>query len=428
MQKEQKFNPLSTGNTQMSAKTYRAAAAPHTVAMLFLAVLFLSAPPRAAFAADWDRNREIGGEERDFSGEIVVGATFPLTGEFEYYGQSAYYGAIERVRMINDDGGIDGKRLVVEWRDNRSDPGIAAVQVEELARDLKVPAVIGPLLSDSTGAVRELAEKYRFVAITPMATNINVVQRSEWIFRATYNNMAQAEALAHFQANVYGAKTVGILHDPRHSFSTELANLFARHFSRMRGRILSSISLLNSDGREDIPAALRQLADTQPDVIFAPVYALEAVEVMTALKELDINIRVCGSDTWDNELVFDASGRRLVNTAFASPMLERSDDYPPFRTFFEAVERAGMENPDAQAACAWDAVSLLAEAFKTGVTAEEVRAGLLNIRDMPLATGNFSILPNHESEKPVHIRVVEERDNRLVPVIADRILDAPPSE
>ncbi len=411
----------------MSAKAYCDVAAPRAVAMLFLTVLLLSAP-RAAVAADWGRNRAIGGEERTFSGEIVVGATFPLTGDFEYYGQSAYYGAIERVRMINDEGGIEGRRLVVEWRDNQSNSRLAAEQVEELVRDFGVPAVIGPLLSDSTGAVRELAEKYRFVVITPMATNINIVQRSDWIFRATYNNMAQAEALARFQATAHGAKAVAILHDPRHSFSTELANLFARHFSRMRGRILSTISLLDSDGREDIPDALRRLAETRPDVIFAPVYALEAVEVMIALKQLEIDIPVCGSDTWDNELVFDASGRRLVNTTFASPMLELSEEYPPFRTFFEAVSRAGMENPDAQAACAWDAVSLLAEALKTGLTAEAVRAGLLNIREMPLATGKFSILPNHESEKPVHIRVVEERNNRLVPVFADRIQFAPPVE
>ncbi len=188
----------------------------------------------------------------------------------------------------------------------------------------------------------------------------------------------------------------------------------------MRGRILSTISLLNSDGREDIPAALRQLADTQPDVIFAPVYALEAVEVMTALKELDINIRVCGSDTWDNELVFDASGRRLVNTTFASPMLEQSDDYPPFQTFFEAVERAGMENPDAQAAYAWDAVGMLEEAFKTGESGEELREGLSKITNLPLATGRLDILPDHDSRKTVVILRIEEKDNKLAPVFANR--------
>jgi branched-chain amino acid transport system substrate-binding protein len=358
--------------------------------------------------------------EPEFSGDIVVGASFPLTGIYESYGQSAYYGAVARVRAINENGGVNGKRLVVEWRDNKSNPELSTVQIEEFARDRNFPAVIGPLLSDSAEAMRELTEKYRFVAITPMATRSSLVRRSGWIFRACSSSAAQAEGLIQFQTQLYGADSVGILYDPRHTFSTELANVFAGGFTRSGGKVAASLPLLDDRGEKDYATPLRRLAELKPDFIFAPLYALEAVEMMQALKALSITIRVCGSDTWDNELVFDASGRRLGGTSFASSLFERSFNYPPFQEFFDAMERAGMENPDAQAAYAWDAVSMLAEAFKTGETAEELRKGLEKIENMELATGSLTILPNHESRKPVLVRVIAERRNKLVPVFMKR--------
>ena len=389
-------------------------------AAILLPMLVLAIFSGASPAAEGRLTPNQGGEGQTFSGEIVVGATFPITGPFDYYGQSAYYGAVACVRMINDNGGVNGKRLIVEWRDNQSDPALSVAQVEEFARDLKVPAIIGPLLSDSTFAVRGLAEKYKFVAISPMSTTDSLVQNSQWIFRATFNNTAQAEGLIRFQMRSFGAKSVGIIYDPRFGFSTELGAIFSQRFVQEGGAVLDSLPFMDSEGKKDWETSLRRLAEKKPDFIFAPLYALEAVELIRALKELDIDIRVCGADTWDNELVFDAGGRRLANTSFASALFEQSFNYRPFQTFFAAMEKAGMENPDAQAACAWDAVLMLAEALKTGETAEAVRRGVMGIKRLPLATGRLTILPNHESQKPVLIRVVEERHGRLIPVYADR--------
>ena len=355
-----------------------------------------------------------------FSGEITIGATFPLSGFLESYGQSAYYGATTRVRMINAVGGVNGKKLNLEWRDNRSDPVQAVLDVRELAGKHKVPAVLGPLLSEAAMSVRPTARQLGVVIMSPLATADATTRGNPWMFRACYKNTDIAEGMALFQIRSYGAKTCGILYDPRYVFSRELADIFEKIFEKHGGKVLGKQRITNSEGRKAYQTPLLLLASEKPDFIFAASYALEATEIVRAARDLGINTRFCGPDTWDNELVFDASGTPLINTSIASSLFEQAFSYRPFQDFFNAMEQAGMDNPDAQAACAYDAVTLLAKALEEGETPEAIRDALHRFKRLPTATGRITITKDGDAIKPVLIRIVERQGGRLVPVYAER--------
>ncbi|MCD8140057.1 MAG: ABC transporter substrate-binding protein [Planctomycetaceae bacterium] len=359
--------------------------------------------------------------EPTFSGDIVIGATFPLTGELENYGQSAYYGANTRVRMLNAAGGVNGKRLVLEWRDNGSNPEQAVADIRELVETHRVPAVLGPLLSDSTMAARSIAEELKVVVLSPLASIDAASQGNPWVFRVGFSNTQMASGMIDFQMRSFGVKTCGILYDSRHTFSNELSRVFAETFAERGGRVVGNYSIMNDAGEKDYATPLRALAEAKPDLIFSASYALEATEIVRTAGTLGIDIRLCGPDTWDNELVYDASGTRLVGTAVVSALFETSFNYRPFQTFYTAMEQAGMDFPDAQAASAYDAVSLLAVALEKGESSEQIREGLLAVRRLALATGRVTMGPNGNVQKPLIIRIVERRNNRLLPVFAVRI-------
>lgn len=355
-----------------------------------------------------------------FSGEIILGATFPRSGYLETYGQSAYYGAQTRVRMINEAGGINGKKLVLVWRDNRSDPRQAVLDVREFVEEYKVPAVLGPLLSDSTMAVAGLANELGVVIMTPMATVDAATKGNKWIFRACFTNSAQIDGMVRFQTEKFGAVSAGIIFDPRHATTVEQVGIFENTFSQHGGILVGRFSLINGAGEVDFETPLIELGKKKPDFIFAPCYALDATELIQSAKKLNLGIRFAGSDTWDNELVFDGSGSRLAGTSFASTLFEQAFSYRPFRDFYAAMEEAGMDNPDAPAACAYDAVTLLADALAGGETPDAVREGLMKVKRKSLATGRVTITAEGDTLKPVLIRIVEIIKSRLVPVYAER--------
>lgn len=355
-----------------------------------------------------------------FSGEIILGATFPRSGYLETYGQSAYYGAETRVRMINDAGGINGKKLVLVWRDNRSDPRQAVLDVREFVEKYQAPAVLGPLLSDSIMAVAEVANELGVVIMTPMATIDAATRGNKWIFRASFNNSAQIDGLVRFQVEKYGAVSAGIIYDPRHVTTSEQVGIFENTFSHRGGILVGRYPLINGSGEVDFETPLVELGKKRPDFIFAPCYALDATELIQSAKKLNLGIRFAGPDTWDNELVFDGSGSRLAGTSFASTLFEQAFSYRPFRDFYAAMEQAGMDNPDAPAACAYDAVTLLADALAGGESPDDVRKNLLKVKRKSLATGRVTITSEGDTLKPVLIRIVEIIKSRLVPVYAER--------
>ncbi len=354
-----------------------------------------------------------------FSGDIVIGATFPRSGFLEDYGLSAYYGANTAVRMTNAAGGINGKRLVLEWRDNASDPDLAEQQVRELAEQFRVPAVLGPLMSDSALRVRPVARELGVTIVSPMATLDQLPEKDPWVFRACFNNSATVDALVRFQRDKYGASSCAILYDPRYAFSLESARSYEKKITTEGGACLGVFSILAKNGEKDYATPMAAIAALGPDYIFAPCYAVEATEMIQQAKIHNLNIRFCGHYTWDNQVVFEGSGTRLAGTSFASALFEQAFSRS-FRTFYSAMEAAGMDTPDASAALAYDAVMLLAEAMKNGETAEQIREGLLSIRNHMLATGRITITETGDSIKPVLVRVVERNGYRLEPVYAER--------
>lgn len=354
-----------------------------------------------------------------FSGEILIGATFPLTGVFDYYGQSAYYGANTCANVINAAGGINGKRLVIKWMDNASDSKKAIVDAKQLVAEGCI-AILGPLLSDSAVAMRNTIKEMAIVFISPYASSNSITKDNPWMFRSCFNNSVQAESMIKFQMQSFGAASCAILYDPRHEFSSELATIFKDAFIEAGGKVTGTLAMGGGIDKMDYATPLKKLAADNPDFIYVPSYGLEASELIHAARDLGIPTRFAGPFTWDNELVFNAAGRRLSGTAISSSLFEKNYNYRPFQIFYRSMEAAGMDYPDAMAASAWDAVMLMVEGLKNGETPEKMREGILSVKQMPLATGVSTVLPDHNILKPVIIRLVEQRGGRMLPIYAER--------
>lgn len=388
--------------------TNRNAASRHPFGVGFILTLLLSAICPA-----------FGGTAIAGDNPIRIGATLPLTGDFEYYGQSARLGAATRVKMLNDAGGVNGRRIEVEWRDNRSDPEQAKRDVAEFAEKFKVNAVIGPVFSDAAIAVRDTAKKAGVVVVSLMASSKSLSKDNPWIFRLGFTGEDESKSMTDFQMRAFGAVKCGIAFDSRRTFAREMTETFAKTFTDAGGQVVGTLPLYVDGDNVDVKG-LTKLAAAGADFIFCATYALEAAEVIHAAKAAAIDTRFCAPYTWDTEVVYDASGKRLAGTCITSALFEKEFNYRPFQTFYTALEEAGMDNPDGPAANAYDAVSLLAEAMKNSDAPEDIRKALLAVKRLPLATGRTTINPDGSAKKTLILRIVEIIDGRLTPVYAER--------
>lgn len=375
--------------------------------VLMLAVVLWSCTGPAVAAESADDNT------------IVIGITLPRTGHLESYGLSAFYGASTCVRQINESGGINGKKLVVEWRDNGSDPARAAENVRDLVENHHVPVIIGPLMSNATIRVKHLARELGVVVLTPMASMNAIPEQDPWVFRTSTSSTAQVNALLSFAKVRMGFTRGAVIYDTRWSFSREISSVFLSLMRQYGFENMGRYNVVNDFGDVDYETPLKEIAENGANVIFAPLYVNEATELLQAAKKLGITIPFCGTATWDNEMLYYGSGTRLAGSAFCSALFE-----PEFnrmsREFFKAMTEVGMEEPDTAASSAYDTVYIVARALAQGTTPEQVREALLNMSEVSLAAGRFSFTPTGDSIRPTVIRFVQHHDQRLEPIFGEK--------
>lgn len=104
------------------------------------------------------------------SNEIVVGASFELTGNVANYGKSTLSGLKMAFDEVNKAGGIDGKKLRIVESDNKSEPSEAGNSVTKLVTQDKVIAVVGPATSGCVAASTPIttANKVPLIALVQL--------------------------------------------------------------------------------------------------------------------------------------------------------------------------------------------------------------------------------------------------------------------
>ena len=402
--------------------------------------------------------------------DLHIGVVLPLSGAFDYYGQSALTGLLTRLEAENRAGGVRGRRLAPIIIDDGGDPDKTFWAIDALTRqpERRVTVVIGPILTLClTPRLAALVRERECILLTPSASLDHLEQDGEpWVFNVGMRGEEQAQAMARFMVGSHGARKAGVLYDRRYLSSIVMAERFAQAFADMGGEVAASLSMAlpyDAESKVDyaqphreLEEALDQLADHAIDILYMPMYAQEVnaavmaigrrqeavgersrssfwgapgeiaerMAEMAALREnrpagarpLSRRLNLCGPDSWDIQSVYDGAGWRLVGSVISSALLDRYARNDSYHRFLQAMFEAGVDIPDSMLVGAHDAATLAIECLKAGWTGS---AAVLALRDterpFALATGNVRMTATGETTKTVQIRVVELLDGWPAP-------------
>jgi urea transport system substrate-binding protein len=133
---------------------------------------------------------------------IRIGAVLPFSGGVELYGAQAKLGLDLAVADINGAGGILGRPLEVIYRDDRTDPKVAADETRGLVEREGVLAVVGPITSRNLDAMAPVLEELR----TPLlyATNYEGGKCSRYVFSFSTVPNQELEQLLPYMSRTFG--------------------------------------------------------------------------------------------------------------------------------------------------------------------------------------------------------------------------------
>ena len=284
----------------------------------------------------------------------VIGAAGPWK---EGYGVMTRRGIDLAVDEINRNGGINGRLLKVEARDDEASGARAATIAQEFVSDPSVLAVVGHV---NSGAMLAAARIYdgQLTAVATTASSPDLTGVSTWTFRVISSDSLNGVILARFASRIGGTsarfKQAAILYE-NDSYGRGLADAFRRSF---RGTIISFDPISEKLDPEPFVSYLKM---RQPGIVFVAGREESALRILREARRQGVHAIFLGGDGWQG-IVADTMA---ANGAYVGTSFNAAERKPAVQKFVGEFQKKYKTQPDAFAALAYDATRLIAEAIIT---------------------------------------------------------------
>lgn len=339
--------------------------------------------------------------------DVRVGIILPLSGPLASFGRSTLDGIEQRVKEINQAGGVNGQKLKLIIEDNRGEKQQSVSSYQKLIGIDRVKVVVGPITSTNCLGVVRQTKRARIPLITPTATNDTVAPKSPYLFRACFNDSFQGRIIAQYALKTLKIKKAAVMIDLGSDYSKGLAASFRRAFEAGGGKVVAKEKYQQKD--TEFGAQLSTIRTSGAEIVFVPGYPPEVPLIVKQAGQMGVKATFCGADGWDNEAVIQNSSDKIIGS-FIVGAFSKSDKRPVVQRFVKTMKgRAGTFE-----ALGYDSVSLLAEALKNGTSARAIQKGLLKIRNLEGITGFISIKPNGDAVKSAVILSIQKENGNYV--------------
>lgn len=345
----------------------------------------------------------------DEAGPIKIGLITPKSGPVAQYGLAVDKATALAVEMINKEGGLLGREVVLISYDSKGDVTESVSVFNKLLDSDKIDFLLGPVISSTSLGVGPLADAAKIPMITPTGTNLDITVGKDFVFRTCFTDPYQGGVVGKFAATNLEAKTATILTNTGSDYSVGLATAFKAEFEKNGGQVISEEGYTDSD--KDFKVILTNIKQKNPDVIFIPDYYNQVGMIAEQAKEVGIDSVLLGGDGWDSVQIDYAD---VTEGSYFANHYATDDPSEVVQNFLTIYEEKYNEVPNSFAALGYDAALSAFAAIENAGTTEKVAVrDALAALDMPLVTGNIKFDENGDTIKGVSIIKIENGELKL---------------
>ncbi|PWW01466.1 amino acid/amide ABC transporter substrate-binding protein (HAAT family) [Hoeflea marina] len=229
---------------------------------------------------------------------ISIGVMGPFSGNASSYSK-AEIGLMAYYQMINDEGGIHGRKLVAIQEDTACDPAKAIAAAKKLIHQDKVFMLQGNSCSGAAVAIKPEVVDAGLPWIVAHAVSDTIsTPPSANIFHGVPTGEANGNAMAAFVLSRPDTRNVAIIehsNDWAHSYSNP-----ARAYLKQQG-IEPVLELVMERGQTDATAQVLKLKQAKPDFIIGALYEAETAIFLRDMKKYGLDTPVMGTAGTDLE-------------------------------------------------------------------------------------------------------------------------------
>ena len=235
---------------------------------------------------------------------VKIGVFEPSTGDSASGGKKEILG-MQFANAETPTVEVNGETYKVELV--MADNGSSTDKAPSAASDLVsagVSIVLGSYGSGVSMAGGPKFEEAGIPAVGVTCTNPNVTAGNDYYFRICFLDNFQADVLANFAMDKFGAKVAYCLGENGNEYDQGLIAFFTQVFEAAGGKVISDSFPTNN---ADFTSYLNKAKSEGADVIFTPVSIAYATQIITQASSLGITAPILGSDTLDDNMVLAAA-------------------------------------------------------------------------------------------------------------------------
>ncbi|EJN14154.1 ABC-type branched-chain amino acid transport system, periplasmic component [Bradyrhizobium sp. YR681] len=260
--------------------------------------------------------------------EVVIGATYPLSGSGAQVGVDAQRAFETAVDIINNDQdfdlplakglglpGLGGAKIRLVYADTQGDPQKGRAEAERLITQEKVCAILGSYQSAVAVTISQICERYQTPFLSADNSSPSLHRRGlKYYFRASpHDEMFSAGMFDFLDAmKKKGAKadTLALFHEDT-IFGTDSANAQTKLATERGYKIVADIKYRANS--PSLSAEVQQLKAANADVLLPSSYTTDGILLVKTMAELGYkpNAIVAQAAGFSEKALYDAVGDKL---------------------------------------------------------------------------------------------------------------------
>ncbi|MCP3925172.1 MAG: ABC transporter substrate-binding protein [Desulfobacterales bacterium] len=315
-------------------------------------------------------------EEKKSKNPLYLAVAGPMTGKDAPTGKSIAQAVQLYLDEINEKGGINGRKVLLDIYDDRNDKQLAQEAAKKIIADGRALGVIGHHYSSCSISAGKVYKEFKIPAITPVSTNINVTPENGWYFRTVFNDKLQGEFLANYVNKIFRVKTVSVITEEL-PYGSYLAEQFTKESKKLGTEIKHEwkfkVGEGNLDARlEEIVSELKQKKGSE--LIFLSMHAPEGARIIKLMKDKGLTNKVLCPDAFASKTFpeyFNSYPKEQFKPGYytdgihvVSPLLfdDADESIQEFKTNY--MNAYYNEEPGWRGAFAYDAAKVILSAVK----------------------------------------------------------------
>jgi branched-chain amino acid transport system substrate-binding protein len=298
---------------------------------------------------------------------IRIGVVTDRVASAKFYAEPVSRGVELGAKVINDKGGILGKKVELIVEDDQNKPDVSAAKARKLVDD-KVIAIISNTGSPATQQAQTVSLETKTLHLTPAnsADTLTTQLDNPYFFQTgPLASIQLATLMAYTKSR--GFKSVAIIRD-----NSSLSQSFADSFRKGLDQVGIKVALeeVIPQGATSAVANLQKVRAEKVDAILqAGVLGPEMLQFFRAYRQLGMNEPILGSYNLSIPAYLTMAKDLMDDVVFVDAF---DIDKPEAKAFMQAYQKEYNETPSSLPAYGWDGIHLIKQAIdKAGALDKE---------------------------------------------------------